>query len=96
MKSCLQTAVGPRAEMLPIVYRPWWRWRVRSSATSIAGRGVCSSRTRGATRIATLLRNRPNPQVDVIVVTDGERILGTATRGWADWASDRQIVALPP
>src|SRR5438132_8402638 len=31
--------------------------------------------------IATLLQHRPNPEVDVIVVTDGERILGIGDQG---------------
>ena len=33
--------------------------------------------------IPALLRNRPNPEVDVIVVTDGERILALVTRALA-------------
>jgi malate dehydrogenase (oxaloacetate-decarboxylating) len=32
-------------------------------------------------RIPTLMGNRPNPEVDIIVVTDGERILGVGDQG---------------
>jgi len=41
--------------------------------------------------IQTLLRNRPNPEIDVIVVTDGERILASVTRAPAPRHFDRKL-----
>jgi malate dehydrogenase (oxaloacetate-decarboxylating) len=68
-------------EMMPIVYTP------------VVAQG-CSQfshiyrRPRGLfisyplrQSIPAILRNRPNPDIDVIVVTDGERILGIGDQG---------------
>jgi Malic enzyme, N-terminal domain len=35
--------------------------------------------------IPSLLQNRLNPDVDIIVVTDGEQILGVAIKAWEGW-----------
>ena len=68
-------------EMMPIVYTPV----VALGCQQFSGiyrrpRGLfVPYPLRGS--IASLLRNRPNPEVDVIVVTDGERILGIGDQG---------------
>jgi malate dehydrogenase (oxaloacetate-decarboxylating) len=68
-------------EMTPIVYTP-----VVALACQEFSHIYC--RPRGLfisyplrDSIPELLRNRPNPEVDVIVVTDGERILGIGDQG---------------
>ena len=68
-------------EMMPIVYTP-----VVAEACQQFSR--IYRRPRGLfipfplrDSIPELLRNRPNPEVDVIVVTDGERILGIGDQG---------------
>ncbi len=61
--------------------RRWWRWAARSSAIFIRRpRGLFISYPLRDT-IPELLRNHPNSKVDVIVVTDGERILGIGDQG---------------
>src|SRR5246500_5187569 len=68
-------------EMTPLVYTP-------TVATAIEQFSHIYRRPRGLfipyplrDSISQLLRNRPNKDVDVIVVTDGERILGIGDQG---------------
>jgi malate dehydrogenase (oxaloacetate-decarboxylating) len=68
-------------EMTPIVYTPVVAEACRNfSHIYRRPRGLFISYPLGDS-IAALLRNRPNEQVDVIVVTDGERILGIGDQG---------------
>ncbi len=68
-------------EMTPLVYTP-------VVAQACEQFGHIYRRPRGlfvpyplCDEIPALLRNRPHPEVDVIVVTDGERILGIGDQG---------------
>ncbi len=68
-------------EMLPIVYTPTVGLACqRFSQIYRRNRGLFVSYPK-RDDIRTLLRNRPHQEVDVIVVTDGERILGTGDQG---------------
>jgi malate dehydrogenase (oxaloacetate-decarboxylating) len=68
-------------EMMPIVYTPTVGLACqRFSEIYRRPRGLfVAYPSRDA--IGEILRNRPHPQVDVIVVTDGERILGLGDQG---------------
>jgi malate dehydrogenase (oxaloacetate-decarboxylating) len=68
-------------EMMPIVYTPTVGIACQQfSHIYRRPRGlIVSYPLRGS--IVDILRNRPNPEVDVIVVTDGERILGLGDQG---------------
>lgn len=68
-------------EMMPIVYTPVVALGCQQfSAIYRRARGLFISYPMRDS-IAMLLRNRPNREVDVIVVTDGERILGIGDQG---------------
>jgi malate dehydrogenase (oxaloacetate-decarboxylating) len=68
-------------EMLPIVYTPVVAEACQEfSHIYRRPRGVIISYPM-RNHIGTLLRNRPNKEVSVIVVTDGERILGIGDQG---------------
>ena len=68
-------------EMLPIVYTPTVGQACQQfSHIYRRNRGLFVSYPH-RDDIRTLLRNRPNREVDVIVVTDGERILGIGDQG---------------
>lgn len=68
-------------EMLPIVYTPVVAEACQEfSHIYRRPRGVIISYPL-RNHIGTLLRNRPNKEVSVIVVTDGERILGIGDQG---------------
>ena len=68
-------------EMTPIVYTPTVALACQQfSHIYRRPRGLFVSYPRRDS-ITALLRNRPNPNVDVIVVTDGERILGIGDQG---------------
>jgi malate dehydrogenase (oxaloacetate-decarboxylating) len=82
-------------EMMPIVYTPTVGLACqRFSQIYRRPRGLFVSYPLRDS-IARILQNRPNPEVDVIVVTDGERILGLGGSGsrWS-WYPDRQALAL--
>src|SRR5262245_57917286 len=68
-------------EMTPMVYTPVVALACQQfSHIYRRPRGLFLSYPLGDS-IPTLLRNRPNQEVDVIVVTDGERILGIGDQG---------------
>src|SRR4051794_8683758 len=68
-------------EMLPIVYTPTVGLACQQfSHIYRRNRGLFMSYPHRE-RLAELLRNRPNRAVDVIVVTDGQRILGLGDQG---------------
>jgi malate dehydrogenase (oxaloacetate-decarboxylating) len=68
-------------EMLPVVYTPVVAEACQQfSQIYRRPRGLFVSFPR-RNAIPELLRNRPNPDVDVVVVTDGERILGIGDQG---------------
>lgn len=69
------------AEMLPVIYTPIVGSAVQHYSREYRQpRGLYISIT-DQNRIDEILDNRPNPEVDLIVVTDGEGVLGIGDQG---------------
>ena len=73
-------------EMMPVIYTPPSAPPVSVSRKSTVARGVFIS-YQNRHNLDDILQNVPNHNVKVIVVTDGERILGLGDRVSAGWAS---------
>lgn len=68
-------------EMLPVVYTPTVGLAVQQFSNEFRrGRGLFISRHHKGS-IRSLLRNRQHPHVDLILVTDGEGVLGIGDQG---------------
>jgi len=68
-------------EMLPVVYTPTVGWATQHFSNIYRrNRGLFLSYPYKE-RLRELLANRPHPEVDVMVVTDGERVLGLGDQG---------------
>ncbi len=67
-------------EMMPVIYTPTVGAACERFLRSTAVHAACLSLTRTATIWTIFCKNVPNHNIKVIVVTDGERILGLGDR----------------
>lgn len=69
------------SEMIPVIYTPIVGTRVKEYSREFRqARGLYITYT-DQDKIEEILDNRTNPEIDLIVVTDGERVLGIGDQG---------------